>query len=288
MSNDALAEDEWKLSNSLAVMVGQYENSLLMDKQHGISLHVSGNYLNEGGFRLGLQSTQINFNNIYEYSSSSQQNQENYLASFYINKVSKKLPGYWTLNLDVHQAHNSSSNSFSNVKAIAPQIKWRSNSKKIELDFSYAHSKYDNLKPIHQVGAGINYALNNNRNFIGARIYQIRNIEPMLASNADTLTSSEINFTHVFGYRSIRLPYALSFNFERGRKIFNIDMTKQVIYNLPMMQTGAETISAKWKIDQQTDVIFLTSRARYLYTPNGSIENNFILTTISAQLNTSW
>jgi len=61
MQFETKAQDRWKFYNSLAVMYGQYDNALLMDKQNGISVHVSGDYLNQAGFRVGVQSTKINF-----------------------------------------------------------------------------------------------------------------------------------------------------------------------------------------------------------------------------------
>lgn len=269
-------------------MYGQYDNALLMNKQNGISLHLEGDYLNLAGFRLGAQSTQINLNPVYGLSTASQQNQENYLLSLYVNDDYEMIPGRWTFKLDAHQIKNNSSNNFSNVSSLAPQIKWLSNSQKIQIDWSYANSSYVNIKPIHQVSMGITYAANDDRSLISTRIYRIRNLDPLIASGNDSLVSTEVRLTHLLGFSEPGLPFAISFGVERGRKIFNVDMTTQVLYNLPMMQVGGETISATWKIDTQSNVTLFAGRSRYLFSPTPAVENNFRLTTFSAQLKTTW
>ena len=115
-------------------MYGQYDNALLLDKQNGISVHVSGDYLNQSGFRVGAQSTKINLNQVYGLSSASQQIQENYLFSYYVNQAFSQLSGYWTFKLDAHQVHNNNSNSFSHAQSLAPEIQWHSESQKFQFN----------------------------------------------------------------------------------------------------------------------------------------------------------
>lgn len=288
MQFETKAQDRWKFYNSLAVMYGQYDNALLMDKQNGISVHVSGDCLNQAGFRVGVQSTKINLNQVYGLSSADQQNQENYLLSIYLNQAFKDLPGYLTFKLDAHQAHNNSSNSFSHAQALAPEIEWLSNTQKFRINWSYANSRYVNLKPVHQVSTGFSYRMNNDKDIVSGRVYHIRNLEPNMTLGHDRLVSSEVRFTHLLSHRNPIIPNAISIGLENGRKILNIDMATQVIYNLPIMQIGGETVSATWKVDKESSVTLLAGRSRYLFSPIASIENKFSLTIFSAQLSTAW
>lgn len=208
MQFETKAQDRWKFYNSLAVMYGQYDNALLMDKQNEISVHVSGDYLNQAGFRVGVQSTKINLNQVYGLSSADQQNQENYLLSIYLNQAFKDLPGYLTFKLDAHQAHNNSSNSFSHAQALAPEIEWLSNTQKFRINWSYANSRYVNLKPVHQVSTGFSYRMNNDKDIVSGRVYHIRNLEPNMTLGHDRLVSSEVRFTHLLSHRNPIIPNA--------------------------------------------------------------------------------
>jgi hypothetical protein len=282
------ADNAWQFGSTATLMSGQYKDALLMDKQEGVGLHFTGDYLDQWGFKAGLQSTQIDLHSITGLSPSTNQSQDNWLISGYKNIYSTTLAGRWTFKLDAHQVTNNSQQSSNEVQAIAPLIQWASSTHPIILDFGMANSKYKDTKPIYQTSPGIAIGFNNNQDWLSARIYFISNLDPSNAMSHDKTRSTDFKFTHFFQSQVTGIPTSVSLGLERGQKIYNIDVVTQTLYNLPMLHEGGESLSASWKVAPKTSFTLFAGKARYFFNPTPSIANHFSLATFSLQLGTAW
>jgi hypothetical protein len=280
----AIAQDVWQLDSSVTVMTGHYADSLIMNNQHGLGLRMTGEKDQKWGFTAGLQSTRIDMAPL------SSQDQYNWLLSGFLHIPTNKLPGRLTVQLDTHQVQNDApQSSNSNVLAIATQATWLSYTQPLKVDFSFASSAYKNTAAIHQLSAAFAYGFNDAKDWLQVRGYAIDHLTASTALGQSSTRATDLKLTHFFSGHVKWAPAAVTLGIERGKRIYVVDMTTQTLYNLPMLNQGAENIAANWKLSPKTDLNLQFSKTRYFadipYAPSA---HRFTLSTLSAQLATSW
>lgn len=267
-------------------MTGNYKDSLIMGNQHGTGLRLAGEFKETWGVTAGIQSTRINMEPITQTSA---QDQDNWLLSGHLHAPSSGLPGRWTFQLDGHQIHNDSKRGNSDgVRVIAPQVTWLSYSQPLKIDLGYASSSYRNTSTVHQLSYGLGFGFNQNRNWVQARGYMIKNLDPIYALGQTSTRGANIALTHFLNSHSAWVPNALTVGLERGKKIYGVDMQTQTVYNLPMVNQGSESVAATWKIRSNTSLSVQASKTRYFAMPEQLAAHDFTLSTLSAQIATAW
>ncbi len=268
-------------------MTGHYADSLTMNNQHGLGVRVFGEKDQKWGLTAGLQSTRIDMAPITQVST---QNQDNWLLSGFVHLPTTKLPGRLTFQLDAHQVNNDASGSISSdVRAVAPQVTWLSYTQPLKVDFSYASSTYKNTAAIHQLSSAIAYGFNDAKDWLQVRSYAINNLDPASALGQSSTRATDFKLTHFLNGNLKWAPNTVTLGLERGKRIFVVDMATQTLYNLPMLNEGGENIAASWKLSPKTDLNLQFSKTKYFadipYAPSA---HRFTLSTLSAQLATSW
>jgi hypothetical protein len=282
VSATALAQNTWKFDAALTHMEGRYKEALAMRDQHGLGLKLHGEYNKQWGISASLQTTHI-----YSPQPFPQTHQDNWLLSGYVHLPSNFAPGRWTMQIDTHEIHNDAQQGNSDgVRVVAPQITWMASTSPLKLDLSYANSSYRNMPAVHQVGSGIGFGFNDQRNWLQIRGYVINQLERAYALGYTTTRSSEIKLTQFLSEKISPIPTSVSVGIERGKKIYNVDMVSQTVYNLPMLNVGGENVSVNWKLSNDTDFTLHANRTKYIATL--PVDHQFKLNTLSAQLKTTW
>jgi hypothetical protein len=281
-TSSTFAQDAWKFTGTLTSMQGDYKDALTMNSQSGKGLKVTSEYKEQWGLTAGLQSTRINSPQPIP-----ETRQDNWLLSGHVHIPSQISPGRWTLQIDGHQINNNTKVGNSDgVRVIAPQIAWLSSQIPLKLDISYASSSYRDMPTVHQISSGIGFGFNNNRNWLQIRGYVINQLDSTHSLSYATTRASEVKLTQFFPQNVSLIPTSITVGFERGQKIYNVDMLTQTVYNLPMLNEGGESIAANWKISQDSDFVLHASTTRYAAA--FPMDHQFKLHTLSAQLKTTW
>ena len=217
-----------------------------MSDQKGLGFRMSIEKIQEWGFTIGLQSTQINMKPITGIQT---QNQDNRLLSGFTRIPTTNLPGQWLLQFDAHQVTNNAHQSNNEVDAFSPQIIWTSYTHPLKISASHASSYYPNIATIHQTSIAIAYGFNDAKNWLEIRDYSIKNLTPINAVGRSSTQATDIKLTHILNSNIIWAPSSVTLGLERGNKIYAVDMTSQVVYNLPMLNDGGENITANRKLN---------------------------------------
>jgi hypothetical protein len=284
----SFAQDAWQFGSSVTAMTGHYADSLTMNNQHGLGVRMFGEKDQKWGFTAGLQSTRIDMAPITQVST---QNQDNWLLSGFVHVPTTQLPGRLTFQIDTHQVHNDAPQSnTSDVHAIAPQVTWLSYTQPLKVDFSYASSNYKNTPDaIHQLSSAIAYGFNDAKDWLQVRSYAINNLTTSEALGQSSTRATDFKLTHFLIGNLKWAPTTITLGLERGKRIYVVDMASQTVYNLPMLNEGGENIAASWQISPKTNLNLQFSKTRYYAEPpTAPLAHRFTLSTLSAQLATSW
>jgi hypothetical protein len=275
----------WDIDASYTFTSGRYVDSTMMRDQTGAGIRISAEKNSNWGVIAGLQSTRINMSNI---SPSTQINQDNLLFSTFLHSLTETQPGRLTFQLDIHQINNNSTTGNSDgVRAYATNLTWVSQNFPMKIVASYAKSNYQNTSEVQQFFTGIGLGFNDSKNWAEIRHYKIYDLSPLNALGAEQMQSIEFLITQrIHGGQSSFLPNTITFNSEFGHKIYNIDMTNKILYNLPMRNDGGRNISAIWQINTTNALTLNVGKMHY--SSDLPTAHNFTLNTISTQLSTNW
>lgn len=280
----ACADNEWKFNTAVSVMTGQFTDSYVLKDQSGQGIRVVGEKNQDWGVAGGMHATRIDMQANVPVP---RQNQDNWMLSGWMHTPSTSVPGRWTLQFDAYKTRNDAIDTISSdVLTWAPKITWAAFGRPLKLDLSYAHSKYKNTEPIHQISGSLAYGFNDSTDWIQVRSYIIDHLNPVLAMGYSRTQAVDIKFMHFLQPSSAWSPASVALGLERGRKIYNHDVDKQYIYNLPMLNQGGENIAVHWNISQQTTLHAMLSNNKYM--ADQPLKHNLSLTNFGIQIAKSW
>lgn len=280
----ASPQENWQFNSAVNAMHGDYNGSLIMNKQHGLGMRLTGEQSNAWGISLGLQSTHIDMQPLVPKAT---QEQNNWLLSSYGYVSSAAQSGRWKMQLDVHRVFNDALQGNSDgVTAVVPQVSWVSFDRPLTFDVSYAQSHYKNTSTIHQISPSLGFGFNNHQNWFQLRGYLIKNLDPSVSMGLSSGHASDFKLTQFFQSASFWLPQSVTVGFERGKKIYFVDAVTQTLHNLPMRNDGGENIAAVWKLGQKTQLKVQLQQTDYF--SNEYTAHDFTLRTLSAQVGHDW
>ena len=280
----ASPQENWQFNSAVNAMHGDYNGSLIMNKQHGLGMRLTGEQSNAWGISLGLQSTHIDMQPLVPKAT---QEQNNWLLSSYGYVSSAAPSGRWKMQLDVHRVFNDALQGNSDgVTAVVPQVSWVSFDRPLTFDVSYAQSHYKNTSTIHQISPSLGFGFNNHQNWFQLRGYLIKNLDPSVSMGLSSGHASDFKLTQFFQSASFWLPQSVTVGFERGKKIYFVDAVTQTLHNLPMRNDGGENIAAVWKLGQKTQLKVQLQQTDYF--SNEYTAHDFTLRTLSAQVGRDW
>lgn len=278
------AQSGWEFNSALSVMAGELTDPIILKNQNGQGIRIMGEKNQTWGMAAGIHTTRMNMQANVPVS---RQNQDNWMLSGWGHAISTSLPGRLTLQLDAYKTTNDSTETISSdVLTWAPKITWVSSGHPLKMDLSYAHSRYKNTDPIHQISASLAYGFNDAKDWIQVRGYLIDNLNPVHAVGYSQTQALDVKWTHFLGHSSAWLPVSMTLGLERGQKIYTLDVDKQYIYNLPMLNQGGENIAAQWNIGHKATLQAMLSKNKYL--ADQPFKRDFMFTTLGVQVSKSW
>ena len=284
LSAQVSAQDAWQWRTAVSAMSGHYADSMTLKNQSGLGLRISAEKDQTWGLTTGLQTTRIDMQPIVP---TGQQIQDNWLLSAWVHAPSTAWPGRWTFQLDTYKStHNASSSNSSDVRTWAPKITWLAFGQALKMDLGYAHSKYKDTDPIHQVSASVAVGFNDAKDWIQVRSTHINHLTPALALGHSRTRATDVKLTHLLSPHAAWTPTSITWGLERGQKIYALDVDAQYIYNLPMLNRGGENIAGTWKLNPQTTLNVQLSKNKY--TADQPFTHSFTSSTLGIQLAKVW
>jgi hypothetical protein len=277
------AQEQWGFNSSFLASTGNYIDSQILDNQRSLGVRVSAEKNQLWGITAGIQT---NLTNTAPITQTSHQTQDNLLISAYAYSPSQA--GRWTLQLDAHKLNNTDTTSNTRrVQVLAPKVTWQSYSQPLRASASYAKSNYLNIDTINQFSPTISYGFNNAKDWLEVRRYFIKGLTPSEAYGKTGTNATDIQLTHLFHpTTTLYSPTSVTLGLERGNRIYAVDMVSQVVYNLPMLNYGGESLSATWLIENKSSLTLQLSTTRYH--SETFTAHNFKLNTLSTQFMKNW
>ena len=250
------AAGEWSTTAGAQAVYGSYSGS---------------DYLERGGFTLGLNRTDIKMN-----TGSEDIGQNALFASGKLNFTPDGVAGRLTGRMDVHLINNDdATNDTDGVKAYAPQVSYLSFDKRRYFDLGYARSNYRNDLEVNQWTPTVGFALNEGADWVQLRGWVI---DPSNAARAQGETSTyalEAKLTHWFGANkplgldNVRLSGLV------GERIYAVDHDAGAVANLSDVQRGGVSLGGEWKLGKSLSMLAMLSRDNYR---NATLADDYSLT----------
>jgi hypothetical protein len=268
----AWAAGEWITTAGAQAVYGSYGSSTQRDQVTGYGAVLSSDYLERGGFTLGLNRTDIKMN-----AGSEDIGQNALFASGKLNFTPDGVAGRLTGRMDVHVINNDdATNDTDGVKAYAPQVSYLSFDKRRYFDLGYARSIYRNDLEVNQFTPTVGFALNEGADWLQVRGWFIDPSNAARAQGESSTTALEAKLTHWFGANkplgldNVRLSALV------GKRIYAVDPDAGAVANLSDVQRGGVSLGGEWKLGESMSVLAILSRDNYR---NATIADDYSLTT---------
>ncbi|HEX9715286.1 MAG TPA: hypothetical protein VGA28_06300 [Desulfurivibrionaceae bacterium] len=267
----AQAAGEWTTTAGAQAFYGSYSGSTERDAITGYGAVVLANYLERGGFALGLNRTDIKMNPGTE-----DIGQNALFASGKLNFTPDGMAGSLTGRFDVHVIDNDdASNDTDGVKAYAPQVSYLSHDKRRYFDLGYARSNYRNDLDVNQYTPTVGFALNDGADWVQVRGWFIDPSNADRAQGKSSTSALEAKLTHWFvsnkplGLDNVRLSALI------GERIYAVDQDAGVVINLADIQRGGVSMGGEWKFGKSVSLLAILSRDNYR---NATLSDDYSLT----------
>ena len=267
----AWAAGEWTTTVGAQAVYGSYSGSVLRDKITGYGAVVSSDYLERGGFTLGLNRTDVKMK-----PGNADIGQNALFASGKLNFTPDSVAGRLTGRMDIHAIDNDdASGDTDGVKAYAPQISYLSHDKSRYFDLGYARSNYRNDLTVDQWTPTAGFALNDGADWVQLRGWFIDPSNSARAQGKGSTSALEAKLTHWFGSNkplgldNVRLS-ALA-----GERVYAVDPDAGAVANLSDIQRGGVGVGGEWKFGKSGSVLAILSRDNYR---NATLSNDYRLT----------
>lgn len=255
----AWAAGEWTTTAGAQAVYGSYSGSAQRDTITGYGAVVSSDYLERGGFTLGMNRTEINMNPGVE-----DIDQNALFASGKLNFTPDGVAGRLTGRLDVHVIDNDdASDDTDGVKAYAPQVSFLSYDKRRYFDLGYAYSKYRNDLNVNQWTPTVGFALNDGADWVQLRGWFIDPSNTVRAQGKKTTSALEAKLTHWFGTDKPLGLDNVRVSARVGERIYAVDQDAGAVANLSDIQRGGVSLGGEWKFGKSMSVLAILSRDNY-------------------------
>jgi hypothetical protein len=253
----AQAGEIWNWNIGVQSTLLNYSGSQLRDGVNELGVLFSGDYLEQGGFTLGLTNTVVNFKQ-----SLPSINQDALFLSGREHYYSDVITGKITLRVDGHLLENNDTTGNTNgVRALAVQTSYLANDKQYYFDLGVADSHYSNNLNIAQFTPTV--GISSGYGWLQLRGYYIRPSNPALAQDLNSTNALEVKYTHWLDADGTLVPNNLQIGALSGKRIYAVDMDADAISNVADVQTGGLTLGAEWKFAESSKLLLLAGQNRY-------------------------
>jgi hypothetical protein len=254
----SLAAD-WKVSLNPSYTIASYQGSTNRQNLYEKGFTLSTVYKEELGLTLGLSNTFINFDG------GAYTDQNNSLLSGNWKYAALTVPGKWNARFDIHSIkNNDTTGNTDQVKTLAPQLSWTSNTGALYLDLGYARSTYLNNLSVHQFTPTIGFSLNDGYDWVQIRGYAISGMNPERAVGKSATSAVDFKWTHYLTpARSAYKPASFSVGLMAGEKLYAVDMDAQSVANIADVQTSGINVAGNWTISKASKLMLLAGQSGF-------------------------
>jgi hypothetical protein len=255
----------WYKRTDVQGLLGSYEDSTERDRLQNFGVFLRADYLERGGFTVGVNRTVLNGGAGIEDIS-----QSAVFLSGRRNLTPDWASGQITLRLDGHVVSNDdATGDTDDVRVIAPQISYLNFARTFYADIGFSRSSYGDslINPqaleVDQVTPTLGFGFNEQRDWLQLRGYFISPSAPQRAQNEDETAALEIKWTHwpttpsllnVDNYRVAVLA---------GERIYAVDHDAGIIFNLVDLQTGGLSLGAEWAPSERNRILLIAGVEQY-------------------------
>jgi len=254
----ALAAGEWNTTLGGQAAYGAYSGADQRDAWASAGVVLSADYLEKGGYTLGVSGT-----NIKGRAGVPDIDQSAVFASGRLNFTPDKLPGRLTARLDLHAIDNDDATGDTDgVRVVAPQLSYLSFDKRSYVDLGYAHSTYRNDLSVNQWTPTVGVGFNQGADWLQFRGWFIDPSNAARAQGKDSTTALETKWTHwlapnMLGIDNLKASLLL------GERIYAVDGDAGSVANLADIQRGGASLGAEWKIGSAGKLLAQFGQDRY-------------------------
>ena len=262
-------------------VTGNYPGSPIRESLNTTGGVLDFQYLERFGFALG--DTPLNLRYQYNIPSLTQD-----VAYFSVRDMltPDALPGTVTLRMDVYRiTGNDPTNETDGATINSPIISFLNYDESYYLDFGYAYSSYRRSTigngdlNLSQATPTFGFAFNEKQDWLLFRLYGIHSSNPIRSQNVSQTFGSEITLTHYITADYFLIPKEVQLGGYIGERIYAVDNTTLLVYNLGDLQKDSVFAQAKWYISDHADFILNAGSFNFntlYYGSNYSYKLNYI------------
>lgn len=281
IAGPAMAVSDWTSTAGVQAVYGSYGGSVQRDKIAGYGIVITSDYLESGGFTLGLNRTDIKMK-----SGVRDIGQNALFASGRMHFTPDGIAGRITARMDLHVINNNDrSGDTDEVTAYAPQLSFLAYDKSYAFDLGYAHSRYLNDLRVDQWTPAFGFAMNNGADWLQLRGWFIDPSNAARAQGKNSTAALEAKFTHWFGPAKPLGLDNLRASLMVGERVYAVDGDAGVVFNLADIQRGGASLGAEWKFGGNTSLLAVFSRDRMR---NATLADDYNLTSGYLWLAVPW
>jgi len=253
----AQASNSWQWKSDIQGLSGNYSGSSTRSSIRGEGVMIRGDYLDEGGFSLGVNATQLTFKN------GTVLNQKGVYGRIDKRFYFDALPGALSLRLDGHAlSNNDKTGSTNTVNVIAPQVSFLNYGKNFYMDLGLAYSTYPRALKVLQLTPTVGLGFNQAADWLQLRGYWVKPSNAALAQNTTQTLGLESKWTHWLA-PSTWLPRSMTVGTWLGQRIYAVDGDAAAVYNLADVQQGSLSLTGEWSILQGVSAVVSVGNERY-------------------------
>lgn len=281
ITNQSLASDWWTVNVTPQIVEGNYPGSPVREKLNTTGAVADFQYLERFGFAVG--DTHLNLHYKYNIPALTQD-----AAYFSVRDILTPdlLPGTLTLRLDTYRiTGNDPTNETDGTTVYSPIVSFLNYEETWYLDLGYAYSRYGSSTigngdlNLSQVTPTFGFAFNEKQDWLQVRLYGIHSSNPVRSQNISHTFGSDISLTHYITPDYFFIPNEVQPGAFIGERIYAVDNTALIVYNLGDIQKNSIYLQAKWYISDHADLILNGGSFRFntlYFNTNYSYKLNYI------------
>jgi hypothetical protein len=267
----------WDMRATGQAVVGSYGGSDLRDTLFAAGFFIGGDYLEQGGFTLGYNYTEVEGK--ADNSGDFDTLEEN---TFYLGgrvhsypdnlggKLTWRLDGYLIKDEADVKGGNGQAGSLwadGDIGVVNPIVSFINNKKTRAFDLGYAYSNYDydgfDDYQAHQLTPTFGFAPGGPSNWVQLRGYFIHLSEDDVNDGNSDTAALEAKWTHWFGPNALLGLYSAGVTALVGERFLAVDPDAAVVYTLADEQQESIALNGSWKLGDQTSLMLQVGYDQY-------------------------
>jgi len=269
---------------------GVYDESQYRNSTKGTSINIQGNVINQWGFSVGFEHSQI----LYNFGIPAYEQDAIYLSG-YLSNAPERTFGTYTTRLDYNCVIDRTSNDYADdACVIAPQISYLRYDNSLYFDLGYAISDYGTgtlvTEPlrIEQWTPTLGFSLNQHAtHWMRLRGYLIHSNNLARSQQINQTNALEIKYFYYPLSHFRIIPTYIDVSAMAGERMYAVDRDTSSISNLSDLENNAQSLGAQWHLSKSFSVVISASRTRF-YNSTAFVDKRYTLRSTWLGLVTHW